>query len=56
MDSEKVSIRDPVIEDTEIDEKKTKKKNIIKALVIVGIILVVIGIGLVLFFTLYNND
>jgi len=56
MDSEKVSIRDPVIEDTDIDEKKTKKKNIIKALVIVGIILVVIGIGLVLFFTLYNND
>ena len=56
MDSEKVSIRDPVIEEPEIDEKQKKKKNLIKALVIVGIILLAIGIGLILFFTLYNND
>ena len=29
MDSEKVSIRDPMMEDTDVDEKKSKKKEII---------------------------
>ena len=56
MDSEKVSIRDPMIEETEVDQKNTKKKQIIKALIIIGIILLVIAIGLILFFTLYKNN
>ena len=55
MDSEKVSIRDPMMEDTDVDEKKSKKKEIIKVVIIIGVILLVIGVGLTLFFVLYSN-
>ena len=56
MDSEKVSLRDPVMEESDMEEAKLKKKKKIKAFVIIGIILLVIAIGLTLFFTLYKNE
>ena len=56
MDSEKVSLRDPVMEESYLEEAKLNKKKIIKAVIIIGIILIVIAIGLTLFFTLYKNE
>ena len=46
MESEKVSIRDPMMEDTDVDDKQSKKKEIIKVVIIIGVILLVIGVGL----------